>query len=101
MPRLGPYSQTAVLSKLDGRTKESRLLRGTREALTAHTKQMIAAASLAPGASPTEVARQHGIGTGQLYNWRRALLAAQQLRPKNRDWWNTNDSLDEAAGTIC
>jgi transposase len=23
------------------------------------------------------VARQHGIGTGQLYNWRRALLAAQ------------------------
>jgi transposase len=23
------------------------------------------------------VARQHGIGTGQLYNWRKALLAAQ------------------------
>jgi hypothetical protein len=37
MPKLGPYSQTAVLSKLDGRTKESRLMRGTREALAAHT----------------------------------------------------------------
>jgi transposase-like protein len=34
-------------------------------------------ASLMCGASLTEVARQHGIGTGQLYNRRRALLAAQ------------------------
>lgn len=48
-----------------------------RRRWTMEQKQMIAAASLAPGASPTEVARQHGIGTGQLYNWRRALLATQ------------------------
>jgi transposase len=48
-----------------------------RRRWTTEQKQMIAAASLAPGASPTEVARQHGIGIGQLYNWRRALLAAQ------------------------
>jgi transposase len=48
-----------------------------RRRWTMEQKQTIAAASLAPGASPTEVARQHGIGTGQLYNWRRALLAAQ------------------------
>ncbi|HEY5970735.1 MAG TPA: transposase [Pseudoxanthomonas sp.] len=40
-------------------------------------KQAIAAASLAPGASPTAVARRYGISTGLLYTWRKALLAAQ------------------------
>jgi transposase len=40
-------------------------------------RQSIAAESLAPGASPSEVARRHGIGTGLLYTWRKALLAAQ------------------------
>jgi transposase len=48
-----------------------------RRRWTVEQKQTIAAESMALGASPTEVARQHGIGTGQLYNWRRALLAAQ------------------------
>jgi transposase len=48
-----------------------------RRRWTVEQKQTIAAQSLAPGASATEVARQHGIGTGQLYNWRKALLAAQ------------------------
>jgi transposase len=48
-----------------------------RRRWTIEQKQMIAAQSLAPGASPTEVARQHGISTGQLYTWRRALIAAQ------------------------
>ena len=27
MPKLGPYSRTAILSKLDGRTREARLMR--------------------------------------------------------------------------
>jgi transposase len=40
-------------------------------------KHAIAAESLSPGASPTKVARQHGISTGLLYTWRKALLAAQ------------------------
>jgi transposase len=40
-------------------------------------KQSIAAESLAPGASPTEVARRHGVSSGLLYTWRKALLAAQ------------------------
>jgi transposase len=40
-------------------------------------KQWIAAESLAPGASPIAVARPHGIGSGLLYTWRKALLAAQ------------------------
>ena len=44
---------------------------------TVEQKQIIAAQSLVAGASATDVARQHGIGTGQLYNWRKALLAAQ------------------------
>jgi transposase len=48
-----------------------------RRRWTMEQKQMIAAQSLAPGASATDVARLHGIGTGQLYNWRKALLAAQ------------------------
>jgi transposase len=48
-----------------------------RRRWTVEQKQTIAAESMAPGASPTDVARRHGIGTGQLYNWRRALMAAQ------------------------
>ncbi len=48
-----------------------------RRRWTNEQKQMIAAQSLAPGASPTTIARLHGIGTGQLYLWRQALKAAQ------------------------
>jgi hypothetical protein len=36
MPRLGPYSRTATLAKMDQRTREARLVRGTRAALFAH-----------------------------------------------------------------
>ncbi len=48
-----------------------------RRRWTTEQKQTIAAQSLAPGASPTDVARLHGISTGQLYMWRQALKAAQ------------------------
>ena len=48
-----------------------------RRRWTTEQKQMIAAQSLVPGASPTEVARQYGISSGQLYMWRQALQAAQ------------------------
>jgi transposase len=48
-----------------------------RRRWTTEQKQTIAAESLAPGASPTNVARLHGISTGQLYMWRKALKAAQ------------------------
>jgi transposase len=48
-----------------------------RRRWTTEQKQTIAAQSLAPEASPTEVARQYGISSGQLYTWRQALLAAQ------------------------
>lgn len=36
MPRLGPYSRAATLAKLDGRTKEARLLAEVRDDLTRH-----------------------------------------------------------------
>ena len=48
-----------------------------RRRWTTEQKQTIAAQSLAPGASPTDIARLHGISTGQLYMWRQALQAAQ------------------------
>src|ERR1700679_2945913 len=48
-----------------------------RRRWTTEQKQTIAAQSLMPGASPTDVARLHGISTGQLYTWRQALKAAQ------------------------
>jgi transposase len=44
---------------------------------TTEQKQTIAAQSLVPGALPIDVARLHGISTGQLYMWRQALKAAQ------------------------
>jgi transposase len=58
-----------------------------RRRWTTEQKQTIAAQSLAPGASPTDVARLHGISTGQLYTWRHALKAAQPTasnRPMGR-----------------
>ena len=36
MPPIGPYSRPAALAKLDGRTRESRLLESTRKELVAH-----------------------------------------------------------------
>jgi transposase len=48
-----------------------------RRRWTTEQKQTIAAQSLAPGASPSDIARLHGISTGQLYTWRQALKAAQ------------------------
>lgn len=36
MPAIGPYSRPHVLAKLDGRTREARLMQSVREELTAH-----------------------------------------------------------------
>ena len=40
-------------------------------------KRAIVQESLAPHASAAAIARRHGIGTGQLYTWRRQLLKRQ------------------------
>jgi len=41
-----------------------------RRRWSADQKRAIVAESFQPGASPTAVARKHGLGTGQLYTWR-------------------------------
>ncbi len=46
-------------------------------------KRAIVEESLSPRASAAAIARKHGIGTGQLYTWRRQLLK-RQLAPTPR-----------------
>ena len=45
-----------------------------RRSWTAEQKSQIVAESLGPELTPTEVARKHGISTGQLYTWRQQCL---------------------------
>ncbi|HEY3847391.1 MAG TPA: transposase [Acetobacteraceae bacterium] len=45
-----------------------------RRSWTADRKSQIVAESLGPELTPTEVARKHGISTGQLYTWRQRHL---------------------------
>ncbi len=51
--------------------------RSGRRRWSLEQKQDIVAESLGPGLTPTEVARKHGISSGQLYRWRRELLTVQ------------------------
>jgi len=48
-----------------------------RRSWSVEQKLEIVAESLEPGMSPIAVARRHGVGTGQLYTWRRQLLEGQ------------------------
>src|SRR5665213_3817432 len=48
-----------------------------RRSWTADQKSQIVAESLGPELTPTEVARKHGISTGQLYTWRQKCLNVQ------------------------
>jgi transposase len=48
-----------------------------RRSWTAEQKSEIVAESLGPELTPTEVARKHGISTGQLYTWRQQHLNVQ------------------------
>jgi transposase len=45
-----------------------------RRSWTLEQKREIVAESLGPELKPSEVARKHAIGTGQLYTWRRELM---------------------------
>src|SRR5262249_1466508 len=47
-----------------------------RRRWTEHQKRAIIAASLAPGAVVTDVARRADVGPGQIYRWRKELSAA-------------------------
>ena len=48
-----------------------------RRRWTAEQKREIVAESYGPGLTPTEVARKHGISSGQLYTWRHEVLGLQ------------------------
>ena len=48
-----------------------------RRSWTADQKSQIVAENLGPELTPTEVARKHGISTGQLYTWRQRHLNVQ------------------------
>ena len=48
-----------------------------RRSWMAEQKSEIVAESLGPELTPTEVARKHGISTGQLYTWRQQYLNVQ------------------------
>lgn len=44
-------------------------------------KRLIVAEAMQPGATPTEVARRWGIGTGLLYTWRQQFFAGELGEP--------------------
>lgn len=46
-----------------------------RRSWTAEQKREIVGESLGPELTPTEVARKHGISTGQLYTWRQQMMS--------------------------
>ncbi len=48
-----------------------------RRPWTPEQKCQIVSESLEAGATPADVARRHGIGTGQLYTWRRQMMGVQ------------------------
>ena len=48
-----------------------------RRSWTAERKREIVAESLGPDLTPADVARKHGISTGQLYTWRRQMVSLQ------------------------
>jgi transposase len=48
-----------------------------RRSWTLEQKREIVSESLGPDLTPTEVARKHGISTGQIYTWRHQLLSGQ------------------------
>jgi transposase len=50
-----------------------------RRRWTPEQKREIVAESLGPDLTPTEVARKHGISSGQLYTWRQQVLGRQMM----------------------
>lgn len=48
-----------------------------RRSWTAEQKREIVGESFGPDLTPTEVARKHGISSGQLYTWRQQLVSFQ------------------------
>jgi transposase-like protein len=52
-----------------------------RRAWSVDQKRLIVTQTMQPGATPTEVARRWGIGTGLLYTWRQQFYAGELGEP--------------------
>jgi transposase len=79
IPIAGKSGQTApTSSRRSGHSAPIEIItRNARRRWSLEQKREIVAESLGPGLTPTEVARRHEISSGQLYTWRRDLLAMQ------------------------
>lgn len=67
---------THTIGRKSGRTPRVEVLGAERRrSWTAEQKHEIVGESLGPELTPTEVARQHGISTGQLYTWRQQMVS--------------------------
>src|SRR5271165_6366134 len=66
-------------NRMSARSGRVEILSGTerRRSWTLKEKREIVSESLGPDLTPTEVARKHGISTGQIYTWRHQLLNGQ------------------------
>ena len=69
-------------NRMSARSGRVEILPGAerRRSWTLEQKGEIVSESLGPDLTPTEVARKHGISTGQIYTWRRQLLSGQSAR---------------------
>jgi transposase len=66
-------------NRMSARSGRVEILPGAerRRSWTLEQKREIVSESLGPELTPTEVARKHGISTGQIYTWRHQLLSAR------------------------
>ena len=68
-----------TIGRRSARSRRVEVLTGVerRRSWTVEQKHAIIGESLGPDLTPTEVARKHGISTGQLYTWRQQLVSYQ------------------------
>jgi transposase len=79
-PELGYEAEDAhTIGRKSARQRRVEILTGAerRRSWTAEQKGAIVGESLGSDLTPTEVARKHGISTGQLYTWRQQLVSFQ------------------------
>jgi transposase len=74
--RVGDNRSAHTTSRVSGRSARVEVLprADRRRSWTLEQKREIVGESLGPDLTPTEVARKHGIRTGQIHTWRRQLL---------------------------
>ena len=78
LPELADEAESAhTIGRKSGRGPRIEILSRAerRRSWTAEQKREIVGESLGPELTPTEVARKHGISTGQLYTWRQQMVS--------------------------